>query len=305
MLLAAIMVIALLAACGGSGGSASTTATTAETTAAPTETTAAPAETQAPSETEASADVQTIQVAYALGGVPFAYMDDDGNPDGYDIAVFKLIDEMLPQYEFEYVGASDDDMYVGLDTGKYDVGLKDAWYNAERAEKYIYPKHFLGAGAIGFVIRPEDIGNFSSYEKIYELGKKLTPLPPQNAQYGLIQKWNEEHPDMVIEVEESDTIALNDAYLWILEGRYDGYMTAKATYQGLVLNEDGAFHDKMDQLAWETIDATETWPLFSKGNEELAAAYDECIQKLEDDGTLAKLAMQYYKENILDYLKDK
>lgn len=295
-LLAALMVMSMLAACGSSGGSASTTA-------APETTTMAKEETKAPEETEASVEVQKKVVAYAIGGVPFAYMDENGNPAGYDIAVFQLIDEMLPQYEFEYVGASDDDMYIGLDTGKYDVGLKDAWYNAERAEKYIYPEHFLGAGAIGFVIRPEDIGNFSSYETIYKTGKKLTPLPPQNAQYGLIKQWNEEHPDMVIEVEESDTIALNDAYLWILEGRYDGYMTAKATYQGLVLNEDGAFHDKMDELAWETIDATETWPLFSKGNEELAAAYDECAQKLEDDGTLSKLAMEYYKENILDYFK--
>lgn len=52
----------------------------------------------------------------------------------------KAIDEKLPDYKFEYTGTSDDDLLIGLESGKYDIGTKGAWYTEERAKKFIIPK---------------------------------------------------------------------------------------------------------------------------------------------------------------------
>ena len=62
------------------------------------------------------------------------------NSDGYEVAVLKEIDKKLPQYKFEYTGTSDDDLLIGLESGKYDIGTKGAWYTDERAKKLLFRK---------------------------------------------------------------------------------------------------------------------------------------------------------------------
>lgn len=55
---------------------------------------------------------------------PISYIDDNGNPTGYDVEVMKLVDELLPDYQFEYVGTTSDDLLIGVEQGKYQVGVK-------------------------------------------------------------------------------------------------------------------------------------------------------------------------------------
>ena len=39
-------------------------------------------------------------------------------------------------------------MLIGLESGKYDIGVKGAWYTAERAEKFVIPDEAIGASVI-------------------------------------------------------------------------------------------------------------------------------------------------------------
>ncbi|WP_249650825.1 transporter substrate-binding domain-containing protein, partial [Lysinibacillus sp. D4A3_S15] len=41
-------------------------------------------------------EVRTVKVAYDQASKPISYIDDDGNPTGYDVEVMKLLDEVLP-----------------------------------------------------------------------------------------------------------------------------------------------------------------------------------------------------------------
>ena len=75
-----------------------------------------------------SGKVTTLKVAHTQNYVPYDFVDKDGNSDGYEVAVLKEIDKKLPQYKFEYTGTSDDDLLLGLESGKYDIGTKGAWY---------------------------------------------------------------------------------------------------------------------------------------------------------------------------------
>ena len=64
--------------------------------------------------------VTTLKVAHTQNYVPYDFVDEKGESDGYEVAVLKAIDEKLPDYKFEYTGTSDDDLLIGLESGKYD-----------------------------------------------------------------------------------------------------------------------------------------------------------------------------------------
>ena len=83
-----------------------------------------------------SGKVTTLKVAHTQNYVPYDFVDEKGESDGYEVAVLKAIDEKLPDYQFEYTGTSDEDLLVGLESGKYDIGTKGAWYTEERAKKF-------------------------------------------------------------------------------------------------------------------------------------------------------------------------
>ena len=87
-----------------------------------------------------SGKVTTLKVAHTQNYVPYDFVDKDGNSDGYEVAVLKEIDKKLPQYKFEYTGTSDDDLLIGLESGKYDIGTKGAWYTDERAKNLLFRK---------------------------------------------------------------------------------------------------------------------------------------------------------------------
>ena len=232
------------------------------------------------------------------------YTDENGNPTGYDVEVFKIIDEKLPQYEFEFIGTTDEELLTGVESGKYDVGLKNCFWTAARAEKYIYPKNNLGASSSGLLIRKEDDGVVHDLSDIATLGRKLLPISPSDAQYALVQTYNEANPDNTITVEESETFTVQDGILWIAEGRYDAWLVIKSIYDANVVAEDGAYHDLQDELAWTTFAATKTWPLFNKNQQELADEYDKVITELKSDGTVSDLLIKFLGEDTTKYLTD-
>src|SRR5690606_6736795 len=106
--------------------------------------------------TGSDGDVRKIKVAYDQASKPISWLDDNGNPTGYDVEAMKLVDELVPEYEFEFVGTTSDDLLVGVSQGKYQVGVKNAFWTEERTEKFIYPKEFLGLSSIGLVLKKEN-----------------------------------------------------------------------------------------------------------------------------------------------------
>ena len=61
-------------------------------------------------ETASSAEVITLKVAHTQNYVPYDFVNEKGESDGYEVAVLKAVDEKLANYQFEYTGTSDDDL---------------------------------------------------------------------------------------------------------------------------------------------------------------------------------------------------
>lgn len=247
--------------------------------------------------------VTTLQVAHTQNYVPYDYVDENGESDGFEVAVLKAVDKKLKNYKFEYTGTSDEDLLIGLESGKYDIGVKGAWYTAERAEKFVIPDEAIGASVIGFAIRKEDESKYTDIDSFANSGGKLVPISPQNAQYNVIQEYNKTAKNP-IELIESESFSVADAYAWVLEGRYDAFFDIKLSFEKAVTDKDGSYHQYADKLSWFAYKGIPTYPLIHKDkkNEKFAEAYSKAIKELEKDGTLAKLSKKYFGEDVFSYV---
>lgn len=250
--------------------------------------------------------VTTINVAHTQNYVPYDYINEKGESDGFEVQVLKAIDKKLSQYKLKFTGTSDDDLLIGLDSGKYDLGVKGAWYTEERAEKFVIPKEKIGASIIGFTIRKEDEKKYQTIDDIAKAGGKLVPISPQNAQWNVIEEYNKEHPNQQIELTAAEAFKVSDAYAWVLEKRYDAFFDIKLSFEEAVKNEEGSYHQYVDQLSYVPYKGIPTYPLLHRDdkNKKFAEAYDKAILELKEDGTLTKLSKEYFGEDVFKFIQE-
>lgn len=250
--------------------------------------------------------ITTINVAHTQNYVPYDYINDKGESDGFEVQVLKAIDKKLPQYKLKFTGTSDDDLLIGLESGKYDLGVKGAWYTKERAEKFIIPKEKIGASIIGFTVRKTDEQKYQSIDDIAKFGGKLVPISPQNAQWNVIEEYNKEHTEHPIQLKAAEAFNVSDAYAWVLEKRYDAYFDIKLSFEEAVRNEKGSYHQYADQLSYVPYKGIPTFPLLHRNdkNEKFSVAYDKAVKELESDGTLIELSKKYFGEDVFKFIQE-
>ncbi|GAB2023519.1 transporter substrate-binding domain-containing protein [Pseudolactococcus yaeyamensis] len=257
--------------------------------------------------TGAKAKVEKVlQVAHTQSYKPYDFVNDKGESDGFEVQVLKAVDEKLPDYKFNYNPTSDEDLLIGLESGKYDIGTKGAWKTPEREQKFIIPEEKIAASVIGLTFRTEDKAKYSSLEDFAKQNGKLIPISPQNAQYKVIEDFNATNPKTPIKLDAADQFTISDAYAWLLEGRYDGFFDIKLSFDNSVLAADGPYHDYASKLTYVPYKGIPTYPIIHKNaiNEAFAKAYDKAIKELEADGTLTKLSNKYFGEDVFSYIKD-
>ena len=245
-----------------------------------------------------------VRIAHTQAYFPYDFVNEQGESDGFEVQVMKAVDELLPEYEFELVPTSDDDLLIGIESGKYHGGTKGAWHTAERAEKYIYPENYIGASVIGLAIRTENAQEIKDIESFARFSGKLVPIAPQSAQWAIVSQYNDANPDNQIDLKASETFNVADAYIWVLEGRYDGYFDIQLSYQNNITNDGAPYGQYAEQLSYVPYKGIPTWPLFNKNEQALAEAYDRALLQLRDNGKLAELSEEYFGEDIFKYIKD-
>jgi L-cystine transport system substrate-binding protein len=281
-----------LAACGSSSASGDASAGTSAATE------------QTSDNASDSSDVRTITVAHTQSYVPYDFVDEDGNHDGYEVAVLKAVDELLPQYEFVYEGTTDDDLLIGVESGKYQIGTKGVWWTEARSETYVFPEHYIGASITGLVFRTENADEITDMASFADFSGSLVPLAPQNAQYTIIENFNKNNPDHQIDLIAADQFSNSDAYQWVIEGRYDATFEIKTNYENNIEKDTGEFHQYADQLSYVAYEAIPTWPLFNINEQQLADDYDAAWEQLEEDGTLAELQEEYFGYSLFDLIPE-
>ncbi len=257
-----------------------------------------------PVSAEESGEVKTALFAYDQAYYPYDYTTEDGGDDGYEIAVLKAVDELLPDWEFEYAGTTNDDLLLGVESGNYTGGVKGIWWTADREETYLFPEHYIGASVTGITFRAEQADEITDFESFASVSGKLAPLSPNNAQYTIVENYNKNHPDNPVDLIASESWTTAEAYTWVLEGRYDAKFDIRTSYEENVVAEDGEYHEYADQLAYVPYEAIPIWVLFNRDQQELADAFDGAFEQLEEDGVIDDLQQEYFGYSLFDLVPE-
>ncbi|MER1984301.1 MAG: transporter substrate-binding domain-containing protein [Solibacillus sp.] len=270
--------VSILAACGGSDEEVSSGAATSN-----------------------DGDVRVVKVAFDQASKPISYIDESGEAAGYDVEVMRLIDEKLEDYEFEYVGTSNDDLLIGVEQGKYNVGVKNAFFTEERVGKYIFPKEFAGLSSIGLVLKKETGETIKTLEDFAKAGLTLAPIAANNAQYTVIAEHNEAFPNNQVKLQAGEEFSV-DVVQWVNEGRVDGGVTIEGQFKGQVLDEGAPYHNLKDEVVYNEFNVIKTWPLFNKKEQEFADAYDAAMKEIQATDALRELSKEFYGKDLFEVL---
>ncbi len=205
---------------------------------------------------------------------PFEYVGDDGQPDGFDIALIKAIGEKMG-YEV-VVENMEFASLVGAIGTKIDVSIAGMTIDEERLQSVDFSDPYYDA--IQYVIVPEgsDIDCAADLE-----GKKIGVQLGTTGDYA------------VEEIEGATAAQYNkgvDAVNDLLNGRVECVIIDKnpalvfeAEYDGIVALPGDQFDFGVEQYAIA----------LPKGDTELAEKINSALKELKEDGTYDKLVEQY------------
>ena len=205
---------------------------------------------------------------------PFEYVGEDGQPDGFDIALIKAIGEKIG-YEV-VVENMEFASLVGAIGTKIDVAIAGMTIDEERLQSVDFSDPYYDA--IQYVIVPEgsDIDSAEDLE-----GKKIGVQLGTTGDYA------------VEEIEGATAAQYNkgvDAVNDLLNGRVDCVIIDKnpalvfeAEYEGIVALPGDQFDFGVEQYAIA----------LPKGDTELAEKINTALKELKEDGTYDKLVKQY------------
>ncbi len=287
-LLAAVMVMGLLTACGGSDASGNetqdATAPEAKEEAAPeAQEEAEPVEEGAEQE---SADADAAVSEVLADGVltvgtnaefpPFEYVDDNGEPDGFDIALIKAIGEKLgvtvevENMEFEAL--------VSAIGSKIDLAIAGMTVTDERQESVDFSNPYYDA--LQYVIVPEG-SEIASFDDLagktigVQLGTTGDFIASDDVEGANVSQYNK------------GVDAVND----LLNGRVDCVIIDKnpaqvfeAQFSGQIKALDGA------QFGFEVENYAIALP---KGDAALAQQVNKALEEIKADGTFDQLVVDY------------
>lgn len=252
---------------------------------------------------EDGGEVTVVNIGISTDSMPNCYLDEDGNLAGENYEVMCLVDEALPQYEFHYEPLTQDVILTGMDTGTYQVGVFNAWYTEERAEKYLYPEYPVSGGVNGLVLRADSGITGGTQEEILtqvaEAGMTPVPVSPGDASDTTYSEFNATH-DVQINYEAVEEIDISTSIRYIMQGRYDCAQFFMSNYTTV---EDEVDPDNETMFLPYDDGGFGTWVVYAQGQEELVDAVDGVMQQLFADGTMAAISEKYYGENVFQYVE--
>lgn len=284
VILAAFLALGATACSGGSSSSSSSSSASS---------------TSASADASSNGDVKKVLIGIRQDLYPTSYINEQGEPSGYDIDVIKKIDELLPEYEFEYEAVSQEALLTGLDTGKYKAAVAGFYSNDDRRAKYLFPEECIGGNIIGLAVRKSDEADIKTLEDVAKNNKSVVPIAPTSGMYGIVIQYNAEHPDNQVNLVDAEWTNAADEYKWVAEGRYDVAVASKNVVDD-TLTKIGLEND----IQFNSFTAIKTWSLFNPEETELAAAYDKALKELKDDGFISEKSEEYFGEDILPYITE-
>lgn len=237
----------------------------------------------AAADTSTATKVKKVRVAVANDFNPYAYLDEKGNYIGYEVDVLKKVDELLPQYEFEYQTVAD--QFVALTSNKVDL-ISHQWEsNPERQKTYLFGNEIVTTWA-AYIITKEGAEKLQTYQDLE--GKTVGTFQGSNDAYQL-ETYNKEHNNAIKLEYSSGDFSVTISKLE--NGGIDAFLLPPSYISSI---EEG-YNVKL-QRADKPAYYSGTYFIYRKDDEDetaLKEAVDNALKTLHDDGTLVKISNQW------------
>lgn len=235
--------------------------------------------------------VKKVVVAVANEEKPLSYTDENGELVGYEVEALKAIDKIIPDYDFDIQSVEADSQQIGLDSGKYALIAEGLFKTKERQEKYLLPGENVGVSLINITIR----GNDTSIKTLDDLvGKKVAPVSPNGGIYNLLTSYNKEHTNQIT-FDTQEGLSTAEKMQGVATGKYDALVYPSLGFEELKNKL------KLDVKQTDPVKVNNTYFVLSKDQEDLTEKVNEALKTIKKDGTLSKLAVKYFGEDILKY----
>ncbi|MBP2658712.1 MAG: tcyK [Firmicutes bacterium] len=228
---------------------------------------------------------QVRQVLVGAGSTfePYAYIDKDNQPAGYDVAVLKEIDARLPQYEFKFQSIELKNLLLSLDAKKINIATQQFEKNPDREAKYL----FTNEGFANYDKRIVVAKGRTDIKTIDDLVGKRVGCSQGSNTAALLEKYNQGHDKKINIVYTTGGASV--VYDDLVNGRLDASVMTKKTFNrnneafggGLGIIEDGLFSQ------------SEAYFILSKNEVQLKDDIDKVLKQMKADGTLSKLSYEY------------
>lgn len=241
-------------------------------------------------ENSGNPNVREIVVAAAPGYYPITYADDNGEAAGYDVEVFKAIDELLEDYTFKFELADKETMNVGVQTGTYQVGINSLFKTEERLKTYNMPENNLGYTAVGIIQR--DTSSYNTLQDLFDQKAKIYATGTSGGIPNVVDTWNAAHPDAVLEVERRANVVYADSLAAVQSGEADALIQLIPVFN--LVDETARAGLKIS----DPVDVIPTYCIVNKNETELNALIDEKLAELRESGRLSELSVQFFGYDV-------
>lgn len=228
--------------------------------------------------------VTVVKVGTGNNAAPFCYLDEDGNPVGYDLDVLKELDKRLEQYEFDIQTMDFSTLVVSIDSGSIDMLSHQLVKSEARKEKYLFPDEYYCLSPMSLCVRSD-----SGITSMADLAGKTMEQNPSAYEYQMMMAYNEAHPGNEVEIIGVSDQSTADSYKKVSNGQVDAALTYKATYDSV-----------MDDLGITNLTLTDvvmcedTYMMFAKDQAELVAAVSQATKEMKEDGTLGEISKKWF-----------
>lgn len=234
-------------------------------------------------EKKSKTKVQTILVGTGSSAPLYCYLDDKGELAGFEIDVIKAIDELLPQYKFEFQIFDFKNILLALAAGKIDIGAHMYESNPERRKNYLFTEYGYNDFSKYIVVLKEN----TEVKSLKDLVGKTAQASTGSATGAILQHWNEEHPNEQINAVLTSTLTNEQIVASMKNGTYDAFFSNIPSFNQLQKEYGGIF-----RLVEEPISTSASYFIFNLDNPTLKADVDVALKQLIDSGELSKLAIK-------------
>ena len=217
---------------------------------------------------------------------PYCYLDQEGHLNGYEYEVLKAVDELLPQYAFEYQTFDFANVLMALESGKVDIGAHQYEVNEERQKKYLFGNESYTTYTTYLTVSADnnDIHGLDDLQ-----GKRVSVSTGSNSAY-LLEKYNEQHADHPIELVYGKSPTNEELYAGLQSGAWVAIIKTKRD-AGKLNKEFGNGKDIVKQVG-DPIATSRTYFVFRKDEPELQEAVDGALKQLKESGRLAEISRE-------------